>query len=80
MLDLEQCIHTITLLLEHLDLVIMEELLLVLVYMNLGHTGNNAVISAEVLTNEHKYWYGTSNNIYYGGQYYIHLILHLQVL
>ena len=34
-----------------------------------GHTGNNAVISAEVLTNEHKYWYGTSNNIYYGGQY-----------
>ena len=34
-----------------------------------GHTGNNAVISAEVLTNEHKYWYGTSNNLYYGGQY-----------
>ena len=34
-----------------------------------GHTGNNAVITAEVLTNEHKFWYGTSNNIYYGGQY-----------
>jgi len=35
----------------------------------LGHTGDTANITAEVLTNEHKFWYSTANNIYYGGQY-----------
>ena len=35
----------------------------------LGHTGDTANITAEVLTNEHKFWYSTANNVYYGGQY-----------
>ena len=34
-----------------------------------GHTGDTANITAEVLTNEHKFWYSTPNNIHYGGQY-----------
>ena len=34
-----------------------------------GHTGDTANITAEVLTNEHKFWYSTANNIHYGGQY-----------
>ena len=34
-----------------------------------GHTGDSANITAEVLTNEHKFWSSTANNIHYGGQY-----------